>query len=330
MVTCPLFRCLVKSDPIEKPQSRYETKAIAKLAESVKTISETTAGTEGWPSFSTEMLNPNDSIPQLIIESEEYITEAGTKTPDVKTSPLEDTVGALKNRKDVRCSTFIRRPTKLIKNVTRYSSFKPIFGSVERTREGTVISDWGECFEDAEFRISAYEAASFQRVFDSIYSDCGTFLNSSFPRAESCLLVKTLSPKKMPVRSGMVWAMHLAKEVPRFKMLNLSTTLKQVVDTFLSFETGKSLPVSFTFSKVSRPKLLSAEKMDMALSEVLKGYLDESTQGLSFFVGPVNTKLCYKMSVCELNNLEQLFSMPVRQASTIMKKSSRKLRFADL
>jgi len=328
MVTCPLFRCLVKSDPIEKPQSRYETKAIAKLAESVKNISETTAGTDGW-SLSCEMLSPNDSIPQLITESEEYNTET-PRLYEVKKSRSADTVGALKKRKDIRCSTFIRRPTKPLKNITRYSSFKPFFGSVERNREGTVISDWGECFEDAEFRISAYEAASFQRVYDSIYSDCGTTLNSSFPRAETSLLVKTLTPKKMPVRSGMVWAMHLSKNVPRFKMLNLSTTLKQVVDTFLSLETGKSLPLSFTFSKVSRPKLLSAEKMEMALSEVLKGNLDETTQGLSFFVGPVNTKLCYKMSVCELNNLEQLFSMPVRQASTIMKKTSKKLRFADL
>jgi len=332
MVICPIFGCLVRSEPNEKPQSGCETQIVTKLEESVKTISETTTGTG---SISADASLVKDQIqPRIIVDFDEFSDESYTKKPDIKMSKSDDTLGDLKTRKEVRCSTFVRRQTKPKGNLTRYSNFKPMFGSLERNREETVMSDWADCYEDAaDFRMSNFETASFQRVYGSAWSDCGTSsYNSPVPRIGSSFVLKkkSISPRKMPCRPGMVWAMRLSKEGQRFKLVNLSITVNELVDTFLSVETGQSLPVSFTFTNLSRPKLLPAEKMRMTLSEILKGYLDEMTQGLSFFVGPVNSKLCYKMSVCELDQLEQLFSMPKRQSSTIKQKPPRLMRSADL
>jgi len=346
MVICPIFGCLLRSEPNEKPQTGFETEIVSKLEESVKTISETTTGTEGWRSITADAANVKDqNQPRILVEFEEFSDEGCTKKPemsdegltkkpDMERSKSEDTVGDLKTRNELRCSTFVRRQTKPIRNPTRYSNFKPIFGSLERNRVETVMSDWADCYEDAaDLRMSNFETASFQRVYGSAWSDCGTSsYNSPVPRIGSSFVLKkkSISPRKMPCRPGMVWAMRLSKEGQRFKLVNLSITVNELVDTFLSVETGQSLPVSFTFTNLSRPKLLPAEKMRMTLSEILKGYLDEMTQGLSFFVGPVNSKLCYKMSVCELDQLEQLFSMPKRQSSTIKQKPPRLMRSADL
>merc|ERR1719419_307194 len=102
--------------------------------------------------------------------------------------------------------------------------------------------------------------------------------------------------------------MNITKGGQKFKLLNLNVSLQNVVDTFLSTETGAKFPISFSESEDIRPKLMGPNRMAMSISQNLRGHLDIATQGLSFFIGPVNSKLCYKMSVCDLSQLQKIFS----------------------
>jgi len=172
----------------------------------------------------------------------------------------------------------------------------------------TPISDWNECFTSSgKIRISK-TYPDIQSVSWGISSQSMPTLNSTSPKRKSLIVheyVNSTTPE-MPVTPDMVWAMLLKKKGQAFQLLNLSFSLRKVVDTFLKVETGSSLPVSFTLPVNTRPKLLSADKMSMTLSENLKGYLDEATHGLTFVVGPINGKLCYKMTVCDLKQLQSV------------------------
>jgi len=180
----------------------------------------------------------------------------------------------------------------------------------DRLRQQTYISDWDGAYEDgADLRVSNFQSSNLKRVVDnSIWSDSVTPRNSSIVKLDSGLILPKCqsSPLKMPVRPGMVMAMHRTKDGQRLEEVSLNSSLREIVDTFLRIGDGPSLPVSFSYSNKSRPQVLTESRMGMSLADNLRGYLDAKTQGISFFVGSVNTKLCYKMSVCELSQLQKI------------------------
>jgi len=106
---------------------------------------------------------------------------------------------------------------------------------------------------------------------------------------------------------GMVFAMRLFKEGQRFKWLNLCTLLEDVVATFLSTDNKSKLPVSVTDLNEARPRIYGRSRMAMTLSENLGPNFDAKTQALMFSLGPVNSKLCHKMSVCDLFQMQKIF-----------------------
>lgn len=209
-----------------------------------------------------------------------------------------------------------RRSNKILQKgtrISRHSKSKHLITGVsesgERRRQQTVISDWGDAYEETgDLRISNYDSSNLSRVVDnSIWSDTITSRNSGVARLESSLVLPKcqISALKMPIRKGWVLAMLLTKEAKRFKMLNLNISLQEVVDTFLNNGTGPSIPVSFSYANETRPRVMSENRMGMSLADNLRGYLDETTQGITFFVGSVNSKLCYKMSICDLGQLHK-------------------------
>jgi len=337
MFNCPFFRCWSRSEAPRKSDALKDWQS--ELQKNVEPVSETTVASEGWGAASTDNDSEVNPFTQLEIESTDNVTAESSDRHSIDKLMLsapgsDDMVGSLKYSKPVRSSKFQRRSKNIAKTAARYSSFKPMIGSVSRNRDTTVISDWGDCYEDSgDFRISNYDAATLTRVYGSGWSDgpqslgtsyLGTsYLGTSHPKRVSALEVKPSSPvRKMPVVKGMVVAMVVTKKGQRFRLLNLNVTLQEVVNGFLKVEAGASLPVSFTISSDSRPKLLPPDKMAATLKENLKGYLDELTQGISFFTGPVNGKLSYKMSVCDLEYMEKLFQIASNRQSTRMLRST--------
>jgi len=329
MFNCPFFRCWSRSQAPRKSDALKDWQS--ELQKNVETVSETNVVSEGCGAASTDNDSEVNPFTQLEIESTDNVTAETSDRHSVDelmltAPPLNDTVGSLKYPKPVRSSKFQHRSNKIAKTAARYSSFKPMIGSLSRNRDATVISDWGDCYEDTgDFRISHYDAANLTRVYgssawsegpQSLATSC---FGASYPKREISLEVKPSSPvKKMPVVKGMVVAMVVTKKGQRFRLLNLNVTLQEVVNSFLKVEAGASLPVSFTLSTDTRPKLLPPDKMALTLRENLEGYLDELKQGISFFTGPVNGKLSYKMSVCDLEYMEKLFQIASNRQSIRM------------
>jgi len=311
MVSCLLCPWLTCTKSTSEFASSKETKTIITREEEAVPVERTSE--RSGRSLSCDIIS-QVSCPQMTDESQELRRIASPKKPRMAKYYSVDTLCAMKYGKP--CRPFNKGPPRI-------SNFKPFVRKTvvppekresafigENGRKTTVISDWGDCYEDGDIRISS--ASNFQRVDEDNWSECTgpRYSNSVFRGLGSTITGKSMTPlQEMQVSPGMVWAMLYTKAGQTFQLLNLSFSLQKVVDTFLKAETGKSLPVSFTLSTDTQPKLLPAEKMDLTLSETLKGYLDEETQGLSFFVGPVNGQLCYKMYVSDLQKLQRFFSI---------------------
>jgi len=174
-----------------------------------------------------------------------------------------------------------------------------------RSRGQTTISDWGDLYEDGgDSGFSPCESSNWRPKVDPGWSDqLDTPENSeSWLGPKSC----PSSPLKWTVLPGMVTALYLTKDVQRFKMLSLNSSIQEVVNNFLRTGGGPSLPMSYSKFNGSRPKVMAASRMGMSLSDILGGDSLESTvEGIVFSVGCVNTKLCYKMSICQLKHIEK-------------------------
>jgi len=311
MVACSLWACLTCSKLTSESQSFKETKTISRKEEDAEPAVRTSSRTESWRSLSCDDI-PDAGCPRIIVDSEKLCYQARPKKPKVVQYNSVDTLCAIKYGKADRA--LLKKPSRIpnLKPFVDNSIYLP--DNEKRSFVGenmlatTMISDWGDFYEDEDILIST--VSNFSCICEDILSESTVSRNSHFSRLGSTVRVKPLAPvQEMPVSPGMVWAMLRTKTGQTFRLLKLSLSFQEVVDTFLKAETGKSLPVSFTLSNDTRPKLLPTEKMDMTLLENLKGNLDEETQGLSFFVGPVNTKLCYKMYVSDLEQLQNFFSI---------------------
>jgi len=97
------------------------------------------------------------------------------------------------------------------------------------------------------------------------------------------------------------------KEEHLFQVLNLNSSLDEVVDKFLFKLTGVRLPISFRKTEANLPETIIIRNMGITLSESLGPQFDPNNQGLVFSSGAVNSKYCYKISVCELSMIETLF-----------------------
>lgn len=343
MVRCPFSSCWASPQQKEESKTKNFQEAPAKpLEKDVKpaasgssdafhTASSTVLSSEGrYPDWYPRLLFESDAALNATptYENEEQkprppkLQSEGTSSnhkPRFPILPPEATSSALKPGKRsiiIHDPQLKRRSNNILQKgtrISRHSKSKHLITGVsesgDRRRQQTVISDWGDAYEETgDLRISNYDSSNLSRVVDSsVWSDTVTSRNSGIARLESSLVLPKcqISALKMPIRKGWVLAMLLTKDAKRFKMLNLSIPLQEVVDTFLSNGAGPSIPVSFSYANESRPRVMSENRMGMSLADNLRGYLDETTQGITFFIGSVNSKLCYKMSICDLGQLHK-------------------------
>jgi len=171
----------------------------------------------------------------------------------------------------------------------------------------TVPSDWGDMF----YGLDSLEFTKSGSVIPQTFSPIPETSGSSDQLArESRLSIIIPKRKRILLSPGEVMGMFILKEVKEenlFQILNLNSTLDEVVDKFLIKVTGVRLPIRLPKTEANLSKTISIRKMGITLSESLGPQFDPNNQGLVFSAGPVNSKYCYKISVCELSIIETLF-----------------------
>jgi len=326
MVHCPCSSCwaIPQSQKQQSTKFSEESRTFDIPAERELNSAEISGLSEAWRTASSDI--PVQKYPEYYPDI--LLSDAatnGTDEPKVIVPKLpsegtslansEDPSVVFKSRKPSAQDKHLKRRSNKMRGESSYRISRPsklvvagVSESGERNRVQTVISDWGEAYEDGDLRMSNIESSK-RAVDSSVWSESVTPRHSGASRLESTLVLPKCqsSPLKMQIRPGTVYAMYVSKGVKTFRLLSLNTKLRDVVDSFLRTDKDKGppLPVSFD-SKTTRPKLMSESRMDMSLSDNLRGYLDPTTQGISFFAGVVNAKLCYKMTVCDLKKIRKM------------------------
>jgi len=163
-----------------------------------------------------------------------------------------------------------------------------------------MLSDWGELFDLESLDI---KSDGFLSQTDVGFSATFSGLYTTRDR-----LSAVISSKSILLLPGKVMGMFILKGNWKFQILNLNSSLNEVVDQFLFKESGIRLPLSFSQVGDNPPKNLSIHRMESTLASNLGKDFDAQTQGLVFATGPVNSKLCYKMSVCALRDIKKIVS----------------------
>jgi len=166
--------------------------------------------------------------------------------------------------------------------------------SPSKTGHCTIISDWNDLYE-GHSSIELSKTGSFEKLI------CSSPSNSE--------PIETIRQNSIKVAPGKVMGMFLYKKGYQFKMLNLNSSIDEVVDVFLMAECGAKLPISFSKTERSRSQIMSKKLTAENLVDSLGPQFDAKTQGLVFAIGSVNSKFCYKMSVCGLGRIERMLTI---------------------
>jgi hypothetical protein len=190
---------------------------------------------------------------------------------------------------------------QIVPNAMRITVVNESRPTVVNESRATLISDWGSAFDGLE-NITLTNRTNTIGPQGSL--EDWSFVSEVYLTSNVPTLPVT---RKINVQPGNVLVMQLTKDCPRFSMIKLESTMNELVESFLSTNNGGvRLPVSFTESEYRRPKLMNENRMAMSIRDNLGQNFNESTQGLLFSVGPLNTKLCYKMTLVDLEKLQNL------------------------
>jgi hypothetical protein len=176
---------------------------------------------------------------------------------------------------------------------SRMLNTKTAYGSISST---TVFSDWCELFDGWDNMYLTMRTNTITEITDN---ETAQEISSSGCCNE---------PKKIILPPGQVMGMFLCKKNHRAKILNLNWSIDKVVNLLLIKENGVKLPVSFSKIELERPRVISERQMAMSLRQNLGSHFDPKIQGLTFAIGSVNSKICYKMTVCKLIDIEKMIS----------------------
>jgi len=166
----------------------------------------------------------------------------------------------------------------------------------------SVISDWGEVFDG----LKSFDFTKSGSLIIPV--DVSESLSGQLTAQNSRLSV-VYSPKKIRLPPGKVIGLFISKNDYLFQILSLNSSLNEVVDLFLCKESGAWLPISFSRTQANQPRIMSIKNMRNTLAENLGPLFDAKNQGLVFATGHINSKLCYKMSLCEMSKIESFFSV---------------------
>jgi len=203
-----------------------------------------------------------------------------------------------------RKSVEITFPSTKLRPASKIPNSQKKTRSTLGSRKPTILSDWGDVYEglDSLHFSTRGSILVFQPGISSTFSDPVTARESRLPIIPS-------EPKKITLQSGEVMGMYLSKKGYMFQILSLNSSLDEVVELFLIPETGATLPLSFNENNMNRPKIMSKNRMQMTIEQNLGPDFDAKTKGLMFCSGVVNSRICYKMAMCDLSTIENLFSM---------------------
>jgi len=200
----------------------------------------------------------------------------------------------------VKTSPKLKPVTRLITpvNIQRQMAFAK---KSSRHSRHQLLSDWEELFDlgsldDIKSDYSSPTDIDFSRTFSGIYTTRDSRLSAAIPRKSILLL------------PGKVVGMFILKGDWLFQILNLNSSLDEVVDKFLVKESGVRLPLNFLRARDNPPKNISINSMERTLAATLGKDFDAQSQGLLFATGAVNSKLCYKMTVCALREIKNIVS----------------------
>jgi len=213
-------------------------------------------------------------------------------------SPAGLSLGQLETDLMSSSAEFLRNSPSLIKldEESDYHLFPPIPGS------DSAMSDWRDHFAypetDSEFnaeKTSLENTDSNSRSYS--FTTWSSRSNSRLPKPnpmQKC----TLKPKNIPPPGMLLAAWLNTKTGNRFKTFRLDAKLETVINWL-----GSALPIVVqepeSAGRLCDPNLTIAQ----ALGKMLK---NPSQQGIAFFIGPVNSKLSYMMTVCDLCQLSAL------------------------
>jgi len=241
---------------------------------------------------SQDATEPPSPRVQLSVPSQRYIIDEEIPTEDDFDDLIVRPIPGSKKRLQMRDgnNSLNKNRLHLVNNSRRRT---------DGQRKQTVLSDWGDAYDGYDsFRLSNNLNTRSQFTEEWTCVSDGTRTSN----------VPTLTAK-MSLLPGNVLVMQLTKGDPIFRIIKLESTLNELVESLSANSGGVKLPVSFTESEYQRPKLMKENRMAMSIQDNLGRNLDVSTQGLTFSVGPLNTKLCYKMTVVDLGQLEKIFSL---------------------
>jgi len=165
-----------------------------------------------------------------------------------------------------------------------------------------VLSDWAELFdlETLDIKSDGFPSQTevgFSGTISGLFTTRDSYLSAA------------ISSKSILLLPGKVMGMFILKGNWLFQILNLNSSLNEVVNQFMFKESGVRLPLSYSRAGDNPPKNLSIDRMESTLSSNLGKDFDAQSQGLVFATGPVNSKLCYKMSVCALRDIKKIISL---------------------
>jgi len=185
--------------------------------------------------------------------------------------------------------------------------------SISHSQALTVISDWADAYEG--FETPRHSRSSSLLTKTDAFS-CIDYVSGR----ESPLSTSTLNlPQNIMLPPGTVMSVFLSNKGYLFKVLNLNLSVDDVINIFLCADGGPRLPMSFSKTEQNPPRIMSKRMMAANLAENLGPQFDTKTQGLTFATGSLNSRLCYKMSVCELGKIEKMFSTHCRSQNTSLR-----------
>jgi len=236
----------------------------------------------------------------LTIKNDDSFLEDSFGTSLTISPPHQISKNLLKVRaKTVHSSDSLKPPvTPNIRNLIKRSSSIPA--------RHQVFSNWADAYED--FDSSNFRCYSSNVVETTFSENDSMSLHENSTSTPTVVLTRSMA---FPVEPGMVLAMCLSKDGHRFEQLNLNMSLENVVSTFLITDNKPKLPVSFTESKKSRPKIMERNQMVKTIAENID--LDVKTQGLIFSTGLVNSRLCYKVCLGDLGQMQKILAVDAKR-----------------
>lgn len=116
-----------------------------------------------------------------------------------------------------------------------------------------------------------------------------------------------------------VFVSYVTKTGMRWDHKDLSMRIEELAEWLNEdFKSESQIPISQNISVGSKNFRRGKKFRKQTIAEAV-GDLDPSKEGLTFFIGPVNGKLCFKMSVCDLHQIRELLSPMLHKTKDINK-----------